>query len=64
MKHIRLILLTLLAWLTVTAEALLRVTEHLLIGGGMVNNYITEDSKGRLWVGTKGNGLSVMDVGS
>ena len=64
MNHIRLILLTLLAWLTVTAEALLRVTEHLLIGGGMANNYITEDSKGRLGVGTKGNGLSVMDVGS
>lgn len=48
MKHIRLILLTQLAWLTVTAEAQLRVTEHLLIGGGMANNYITEDSKGRL----------------
>lgn len=110
MKLVRLILLTLLICLAATAEAQLRVTEHLLIGGGMANNYITditEDDKGRLWVGTesglncyngfefqsyntansglnsnmintlyyddaadrlwigtKGNGLSVMDIGS
>lgn len=45
-----------LAWLAATAGAQLRVTEHLLIGGGMANNYITdieEDGRGRIWVATE-----------
>jgi len=53
----RTILITFLfLMLSLTADAQLKVTEHLLINNGLSNNYITDliqDDKGQLWVGTE-----------
>ncbi|MGN0281249.1 MAG: two-component regulator propeller domain-containing protein [Prevotella sp.] len=63
MKSISYLVLALLWPLYVSATEQLRVTDHLLINGGLSNNYvrdICQDDYGRIWIATE-SGLNSFD---